>query len=403
VSALPELFDPRTLIFISCLLALLCSIILFLQRHSFPKSVGGLQYWGYGCMAIVAASGLLGIGDIWSQLLFTVVIANGLLVGGFMLIYAGLLDFFGRRPNPRPLAAGLAVIVCLLTWSTFVYPHYEVQVLTVTAANAVLLFACAQVVFKEKQRGLAALFTGTAFLATAMISALRFMVTLTYQDASAHLLDTSPLQKLYLASFAFSVFILTVGLMTMANDRLRTTLEHIAAHDALTGAFSRGTFLDLLAKELVRSQRHRRPVALLMLDLDHFKAINDRYGHPIGDRVIVDFVNRTGALLRQHDFLGRYGGEEFMVLLPETTLDAACAVARRICANTALPSTADLPTYTVSIGVALARDGNMLRETLLEIADKELYRAKENGRNRVEPAEQADVEIEAHGSAAHQA
>jgi diguanylate cyclase (GGDEF)-like protein len=338
---LPEL-DPRTMVFVSSLLALLCSTILFLQRRSFPTDVGGLGYWCAGCVACVFASGLFGMRGLLPELL-TVVLPNTLLVGGFMLIYTGMLDFFGKKANIPALAALLAAVAMLSVWFTFINPNYRVRVLMITAIDGALLLACAHQVLGRKRRSPAAVFAGIAFLATALISLLRFLVTLTDNDASTHLLDTSPLQKLYIASFAFSVLTLTVGLMMMANDRLRSTLEYIAAHDSLSGAFSRGTFLDLLAKELARSQRHRRPLTLLMLDLDNFKSINDKHGHLVGDRVIVDFAARAAALLRQHDFLGRYGGEEFIALLPETTLEEACAIARRICVSIAGADAPGLP------------------------------------------------------------
>jgi diguanylate cyclase (GGDEF)-like protein len=401
--ALPD-FDPRTLVFVSSLLALLCSTILFLQRRSFPSDVGGLGYWSAGCMAAVFASLLFGLRGLAPEL-FTIVIPNTLLVGGFMLIYVGILDYYEQRANLALLGAILIGVALLSAWFTFAQPDYRLRVLMVTAIDSIILLMSGRRILMQRPRNISAAFTGIAFLATALISATRFVATLTNVDVSSHLLDTSPLQKLYIASFAFSILILTVGLMMMANDRLRATLEYIAAHDALSGAFSRGTFLDLLAKELARSQRHRRPLALMMLDLDDFKAINDAHGHLMGDRVIVDFATRASALLRQDDFLGRYGGEEFVALLPETTLEEACAIANRICNCIATAEGSGLPAYTVSIGVAAAHDGNMLTESLLSLADRELYLAKRNGRNRVEPCLQSPPALwdQTNPGAAHRA
>jgi diguanylate cyclase (GGDEF)-like protein len=379
--------DPVTVIFVSSLLGLLCSIVLFVLRRSFPASIGGLTHWACSCLMSVASIALFGMYGALPEL-FTVVIPNSLLVGSFMVIYAGLLNFSGYSPKNRLLVGFLIPIVGLTACFTFVWPSYETRVLLITAADCVLLLAAALLIFKINKNSLAGRFAGSAALLAAAISAARFFATLYQNDPSTHLLDTNSLQKTYLASFAFSILMINVGLLMLANERLRATLEYIAAHDELSGAYSRGTFIELLRSEVARSQRHRRPLALLMLDLDNFKLINDRFGHPIGDQVIVDFARRSNALLRQDDFLGRYGGEEFIALLPETTLEEACAVAERIRANIAASAGAGLPLYTVSIGVAAAAYGEMTGETLLLLADKELYLAKQNGRNRVEPANQ---------------
>jgi diguanylate cyclase (GGDEF)-like protein len=124
-----------------------------------------------------------------------------------------------------------------------------------------------------------------------------------------------------------------------------------------------------------------------MFDLDHFKSVNDRFGHAVGDRVIVDFVQRTKGLLRSVDSIGRYGGEEFIALLPETTMAEARIVAERICKGVASTSSEGLPAYTVSIGLAVATRGDEDAEMLLSRADEALYLAKANGRNRVEPVD----------------
>ncbi|KRB83968.1 GGDEF domain-containing protein [Noviherbaspirillum sp. Root189] len=145
--------------------------------------------------------------------------------------------------------------------------------------------------------------------------------------------------------------------------------------------------LGLLTEELARSQRHGRPLALLMCDLDNFKSINDRFGHSVGDRVIINFVERTKDLLRNIDSLGRYGGEEFIALLPETSLQEAKAIAERICFHISEATVDELPRYTVSIGVAVARGGGMEVDTLSSEADRALYCAKANGRNQVNLAE----------------
>lgn len=191
--------------------------------------------------------------------------------------------------------------------------------------------------------------------------------------------------------------------------RLRTacrilTLEHslrsvikeknqLATTDALTGASNRRYFTRQLSREINRVQRSKAHLSLLLLDIDHFKRINDRYGHGVGDEVLQEFARRIAqSLPRKLDWYARLGGEEFTVVLPETDLSGACVVAERIREHVAdahfSTSGGSIP-VTVSIGVsgiaALGSAANV--DTLLESADRCLYQSKDSGRNRVTPAE----------------
>jgi diguanylate cyclase (GGDEF)-like protein len=163
-------------------------------------------------------------------------------------------------------------------------------------------------------------------------------------------------------------------------------LRHYAETDPLTGIGNRRRFFTALEKEFRRCERYGSTFSVLILDLDHFKAINDRYGHPAGDKVLCDVCKRVAQCLRAPDLLTRYGGEEFAILLPLTTVEGAFAVAERIRA-----AIADAPVEyeeeaipaSASIGVA-CYDNEVNPDLLLRKADRALYRAKEAGRNRVE-------------------
>lgn len=375
--------DPRSLIFVSGLLGLLCSVILFMLRRSFPPTIGGLLFWSRGLLAMVGASILFGLTGLIPPF-FSVVVANGMLVGGIMSFYAGFRDFAGLPVHRPVLLALLALVIAYVSWFTYVEDNYPARAMLVTIVDTALFIASTVLVYKTSGKTLAGRFTCLVFAGIAVISGARAITLVLQLDATDNLLGTTLSQKIYLAAIAFSVLAITLGAMMMANERLRGALEFIASHDHLTDAFSRGAFIELLNKELARSRRHKRPLAVLMFDLDYFKSINDRYGHVVGDRVIVDFVRRTRHLLRQHDSIGRYGGEEFVALLPETSLEEAQAVAERICAGIAKQGEDSLPPYTVSIGVAVTMSGALPVDALLSDADRALYRAKANGRNRVE-------------------
>ncbi|PJI49607.1 MAG: GGDEF domain-containing protein [Pseudomonas sp.] len=165
-------------------------------------------------------------------------------------------------------------------------------------------------------------------------------------------------------------------------------LEYLAGHDPLTGLFNRRQFDQLVGMELSRATRQPAPISLLMVDLDHFKFINDRYGHPLGDEVI----RHTATLLRNHtrtgDSVARLGGEEFLLLLPDTSQPQARVIAekvRRLLEETPLPMKDGLLYLTASFGIACLDAGLPgTYEGLYAAADKALYKAKASGRNRVE-------------------
>jgi diguanylate cyclase (GGDEF)-like protein len=166
-------------------------------------------------------------------------------------------------------------------------------------------------------------------------------------------------------------------------------LERLAALDPLTDLCNRRHFMQVAQHELQRTTRDHQPFNLLLLDLDHFKDINDRHGHVVGDEVLIGFGTFLRSVLRERDTPGRVGGEEFAVILPETPLENASLVAERIrhgLSMTPMQTTAGLMTVTVSVGlvsVAGREDQPMTLETLYRQADSALYAAKQAGRNQV--------------------
>ena len=162
----------------------------------------------------------------------------------------------------------------------------------------------------------------------------------------------------------------------------------LAVRDGLTGLFNRRAFDDRLADEVQRAGRYRRPLSLLMIDIDHFKHYNDQHGHPQGDVLLRELSELFLSCVRSTDFVARHGGEEFAVILPETNPANALAVAgiilERVCAHPFLyRETQPGGALTVSIGVSGNEDGLPEAERLLLTADQALYQAKRFGRNRV--------------------
>jgi len=165
----------------------------------------------------------------------------------------------------------------------------------------------------------------------------------------------------------------------------KAKLEELATTDALTGVYNRRKFNELILAEIERVRRYEHPLSLFILDIDHFKRINDTHGHEAGDEVLVVLAGLIGAGIRATDSLARWGGEEFVVLSPEVTGDEAMGLAERLRSAAGSYEYSFAGAVTVSLGVAQHRAGETPDE-LFARADEALYRAKEGGRDRVEVA-----------------
>jgi two-component system cell cycle response regulator len=164
---------------------------------------------------------------------------------------------------------------------------------------------------------------------------------------------------------------------------LNQKLQSLAVTDGLTGLHNHRAFQDYLEEQFQVAMRNRQPLAVILMDVDHFKQYNDTYGHQAGDEVLRQVAQILSAHVREGDFVARYGGEEFVIVLPRTDLESAVAVAERL--REAVQSAEwRLRPVTGSFGVACIRPDMETRQELIEAADQALYQAKKNGRNRVE-------------------
>lgn len=164
---------------------------------------------------------------------------------------------------------------------------------------------------------------------------------------------------------------------------LSNQLAEAATHDELTGLYNYGFFIHRLAEEIDRSHRYHRPLALLMGDVDHFKQVNDRYGHQVGNIVLQSVAEIFASDVRNTDIAARYGGEEFALILPETTGDEARVVAEHIRIAIEEKRVPGAPDVTISLGISEYQELDSSSASLIKRADRALYQAKKDGRNRV--------------------
>ncbi len=177
-----------------------------------------------------------------------------------------------------------------------------------------------------------------------------------------------------------------IGVATDVTERrkLEKELEHRAFHDPLTDLPNRALFMDRLSHALERTDRRRVPVAMLFMDLDGFKAVNDHFGHDEGDRVLIEIARRLRGCLRPEDTVSRFGGDEFAVLLEETYYQESGDVAERILQKLRVPfflGDGSEVSFTISIGVAHSTSSRQTPAELFRVADGAMYQAKAGGRD----------------------
>ena len=374
--------DPRSIILMAGVMALLMSMVLFFLRRNYPPSIRGLTEWTVGPILIFVSTLLFGARGLISDLL-SMVAANVILLVGLVLLYFGTQRFFGLPKSVRLWSVLVFAAAGFLIW-THVEPHYGNRVLMMAFLMSLISFSHLRLLVSRGARSFATYLTAAALLIQTLAQTYRFVDAFS-APADDLLMILSPTQTVVVTTYAVCILMITIGVVLMATDRLRAEFEHLASHDSLTGALMRRALIDLCEQEFERGRRKPRETSLMVMDLDHFKAINDIHGHPMGDRVLIDFVARTKALLRRPDHLGRFGGDEFVALLPETTQDEAVIVAERIRAGIE-HGDPRLPVCSVSIGIAESRPDEANFDALLARADAALYQAKAEGRNSVSVA-----------------
>ncbi len=390
------LLDPATIMVMSSLMGGAMGVVLYSAHRSFPCEIKGLAHWACGLLLLLLAALLFGVRDVLPLPRPLIMLsANAMLLWGIGIALIGTQAFFGLRPSWRLFHGVWAAGMGSIAWFLLAQPDFALRVACFSFLASVFYFAQVVLVVRHGERHFSSWFFGTLMLAQALVVATRGVLALANGsgvETQIDLLHRGPVQNLYLATGNFMILLLTVGFMTMATRRLQVILERRSTLDPLTQVLNRRGFADVYARERALVRRERNVMTMLSIDLDYFKAINDRYGHSTGDRVLVDVAGVIGKALRVTDHVARFGGEEFIVLLPNTGLERARNVAERIQSLLHAPreDVAEgcvLPRYTVSIGIACQLDAEEDLDCILMRADRALYRAKEHGRDRIEVAE----------------
>ena len=380
--------DVNTLFMVTIYVeAILGLLLLFVWVQN--TAIQAVAWWGFAHLIRAGSIVLFGMYGSAPDLI-TIDLANALLFTSFAVTWTGARVFDGRPAEPVYLVTGAVLWLLICRLPVLADDAIDIRSMIATGIITTYIWLTAYEFWRGRSEALVSrwpaifmLFVhGSLFLLrTPLIAMLPWSVTNRVYGSV----------WLTVLSFEALLFTISIAFILLAMAKERTELRHRTAAmvDPLTGIANRRSFMQDAAQLAKRHTAHPRPTAVLLVDLDHFKSINDRFGHALGDRALEVFAFTARQSVRSTDLLGRLGGEEFAAVLADTSRDKAMMVAERIRASFAQAALEvdNRPVgATVSIGLVHCQDPVLDVHELLAQADQALYCAKENGRNRVEVA-----------------
>lgn len=387
-------FDISTAMQLSATMTLVVGLGLRFAAIGYPAAIQHpINLWIRGMLIQPAAFFLYAMGAHLPAL-YSVVLANALLLIAFAhQMHA--LRVFNARTDRRLAMAGIGATAMLaVVLMTYLWPSLQGRIAVMSSAIALLaLFGVCAIYLGGQRIGRPGHLIAVFLLAGIGIMLAR--IALPPVSAAATLMTYSPLQGVVFTYAALLPVVTTTAFMLMCGDRVNANLTRLATIDPLTGVYNRRTMSELAVRAITNAQRHSQDLAVLALDVDHFKRINDEFGHEAGDQALCTIVDLLRSELRSADVVSRLGGEEFVVVLPQTgeqqARELAERIRRRIAESAFMVSGWPAP-LRVSIGVAALSPSLNAFDALLRAADRALYTAKRAGRNRVVCVSQIDAD-----------
>lgn len=383
-----EGFDIRTLALTSLILCVLLAIgtFVFARVHS---SFRGFYQLGIGYFSF--ALGFILIALRWHiHDFFSIVLANFFICFGCTLVIIGILKFlhYPKQDFIRISSILLVIFVILFLYFTYIDENTSARIIIISGfISGQSFYAAYKTYWHENAFG--RIFT--RFLAfSCFFCAITFLIRVGITINSApidNFMDAGYIHAMSMIAMLLLVVTSCLSLSWSAGQELAHKLEIQATIDLLTNLYNRRAFEAFANKEINRAQREQTSIAIILMDIDLFKQVNDIHGHQIGDKVLQEFSQRLTESLRPYDILARYGGEEFMLLLPDTDTVTALKIAEKLRVKIAQPvfeiETSPRLEISASFGVASVKGKKINWQELVNEADHALYTAKETGRNQV--------------------
>lgn len=387
------MLDIKTITVLIILSSLAVAPVMLMAARRYESYIGrAIKYWGIG-LAISGLGHILLILRHIAPDFVAIILGNTLVVAGFVGCNLAVCEL--KQKNLKLAYYYVVLAITFILFNGFLY-YTNNMIARVLVANlsliSLLLPLCRELLINVPPGRRSTYWpAGILFGWGVLVLAIRTIATIQgYYSVHVNLFAGSGMQALlFLSSFLVSG-VAGMFFMLMAVDEFAAQTSRFASYDSLTGIFNRRAFEEKAGQTLVTGKKSGTASALLIFDLDHFKSVNDRYGHTAGDLALKKVTEAVSTELRAGDIFGRYGGEEFCVLLPNTGLDEARVVAERLrqtIQKLSIPINDTALSLTISIGISTGAFQEKDLGVLFNESDQALYKAKAMGRNRVELAD----------------
>ncbi len=386
--------DGRSLLAVAAALGILFGLIVLALERRLRQPIPGLRLWAVSSFLLAssaAAHGLQGIAPMWVPALA----GNAAILVGRGCTVAALCQLDRHRPPVRTLVALCALFMAGLVTTLAVWPSFHARSLVMVSGMALFTAWAATTLFASAPLSISRTVTVVGFAGLALANLSRIWAHARQIDQGTAVDLQSSAIVVYIGALLIFDVLCNVGFVLIITDRMHEWVLQLVRTDHLTGALSRGALYTQAQRDLQIARRQHTFTAAFIVDIDQFKAINDTHGHATGDAVLRHVAQHGQAVLRCTDLFGRYGGDEFVAILPETDLDTAATIAERLRQSVSQPAPGagalpgGLPRVTVSIGVATVAAGGLGIDELIAQADAALYAAKHAGRNCTRAADTA--------------
>lgn len=379
--------DIRTILFLGAVLLslqIIPLVLLFVLTNQYK----GINHWLVGHTLVSLGYFLLVFRGAISDF-FSIIIANILITAGYSFSLQGI-SCFTEQKFPRYWILALNSIFWGIHFHfTYIIHSLSLRIINISWISFIIsVFSASQLLNnRDKRLLISSRFTAIIFLLHSSLTLARIIITVNHElPNSLFALNLDGFQVFYFMACFINSFLITTGFITMVCQRLYQDLNTLAECDFLTNTLNRRAIEHQMDREIAYCQRENRKIALILLDIDRFKSINDNYGHDSGDLVLQHFTQTLNFIIRQEDLLGRWGGEEFLIVSRVDSVEDAVVLAERLRSaiqNEKVIVHHTIITYTVSLGVAVYGVHGQTKQELIIAADRALYHAKNSGRNQV--------------------
>ena len=370
---------------VGALLNVLIAVMLLIVRKTLPANFqNSLRWWWLGMLLQPAGFVLIALRGLLPPFI-SVVLANMIIAAALACFAIAMRMFTGVRQR-----RAYAVALVSLSGVFAVYYHDDLlaRIISLSFVHTALLAFCARAIYRQELKitRVSHVLAGL-FVIGAISMASRGIYHLVSHDP---IMDIFALRWPTILSYGMGgllPIVGTIGFLLMCTERSQKDLQRMASEDPLTGAYNRRALAEFGRREMARARRHGIPLSVILVDIDFFKKINDELGHAAGDLALVETVRRLRNNMRNEDYLGRMGGEEFLILLPDTDIQQAQVLAQRIrqdFASQPMILNDQNRSITLSGGITLLSASDHIFDDMLKRADDAMYTAKVLGRNRMQ-------------------